>query len=408
MPQKQWNVVVIGAGPAGTSAARTLVAGGMECLLIEKKKLPRHKMCSGILSNWAVDFVHRKFGPIPEHVYCRPSFLSGIALHFPSLSDPVVVPSLNPIPNVWRSHFDHFLAKASGARIRDALTVQNIEVLADGFKITCRPSSQSERTGSVSFNAKYVVAADGSNSPSIRRVMPEQLRGLPRGTGMQVHYRGKIDLDPRHYNVFFHLDIGFYAWANIKDDDIHVGVGAMGHRKLPPYHGRFVSLLERKYGLKIQETRMREGMSGVMQAPLNHFTLGRKNFLAAGDAAGFMHNGGEGISCALATGDLAAEAILTAEKTGGHALDVYRRIVRNEAELCLDQFNPLRMVQTMPFRMDLKALWGRYSLKEMFTIWQDVKAFGKQDNGFAETGIGEIAKQNMRHRLRHGCYPIDL
>jgi flavin-dependent dehydrogenase len=144
-----------------------------------------------------------------------------------------------------------------------------------------------------------------------------------------------------------------------------------------------------------------------MQAPLNHFTLGRGNFLAAGDAAGFIHNGGEGISCALTTGDLAAGAVQTAERTGQDALDVYRRIVRGEADLCLDQFNPLRMVQTIPFRMDLKAVWRKYSLKEMSAMWKDLKTFGKQDNGFADTGIGRIAKQNMLHRLRHGSYPID-
>ena len=93
MAGNQWDAIVVGAGPAGASAARTLVAAGMKCLLIEKKKLPRHKMCSGILSNWAVDFIHRKFGPMPQQVYCRPSFLNGIALHFPSLADPVVVSS---------------------------------------------------------------------------------------------------------------------------------------------------------------------------------------------------------------------------------------------------------------------------------------------------------------------------
>jgi flavin-dependent dehydrogenase len=408
MAQEKWDAIVIGAGPAGASAARTLVAGGLDCLLIEKKKLPRHKMCSGILSNWAVDFIHRKFGPMPEQVYCRPSFLNGIALHFPSLADPVVVPSLYAIPNVWRSQFDHFLAKASGAKIRDALALQNIEVLPDGFKVTCRPRAKKGQTKAVSFNTKYLVAADGSNSPSIRRVMPEAFQGLPVGTGMQIHYRGKIDLDPHHYNMFFHLDMGFYAWANIKDDDIHVGVGAMGNRKLPPYHANFVSLLEKRYGFKIQGVLLREGMTGVMQAPVNRFTLGRDNFLVAGDAAGFIHNGGEGISCALATGDLAAEAILTAEGTGQRVLDVYRRIVRHEAELCLDQLNPLRMVKASPFRMDMKAVWKKHSMKEILTMWQDLKAFGRQDNGFSDMGAGGFAKQNMIYRLRHGRYPIEL
>jgi len=408
MAEKQWDAIVIGAGPAGTSAARTLVAAGMNCLLIEKKKLPRHKMCSGILSNWAVDFVHRKFGPMPEEVYCRPSFLNGTALHFPSLADPVEVPFLSAVPNVWRSHFDHFLAKASGAKIRDALALQNVEVLPQGFKVTCRPSAKTGKTKAVSFNAKYLVAADGSNSPSIRRVMPEAFQGLPYGTGMQLHYRGEIDLDPHHYNMFFHLDMGFYAWANIKDDDIHVGVGAMGNRKLPPYHANFVSLLKERYDFKSQEVLLREGMTGVMQAPINRFTLGREDFLAAGDAAGFIHNGGEGISCALATGDLAAEAILTAEGTGQRALDVYRRIVRNEADLCLDQLNPLRMAKASPFQMDMKAVWKKHSMKEILTMWRDLKAFGKQDNGFSEMGAAGFAKQNMLYRLRHGRYPIEL
>jgi hypothetical protein len=145
-----------------------------------------------------------------------------------------------------------------------------------------------------------------------------------------------------------------------------------------------------------------------MQAPVNRFTLGRGNFLVAGDAAGFIHNGGEGISCALATGDLAAEAILTAEGTGQSALEVYRRVVRTEAELCLDQLNPLRMIQASPFRMDVKAVCRKHSPKEILTMWQDLKAFGGQDNGFSEMGIGEIARRNMVYRLRHGRYPIDL
>jgi hypothetical protein len=41
-------------------------------------------------------------------------------------------------------------------------------------------------------------------------------------------------------------------------------------------------------------------------------------------------------------------------------------------------------------------------------MWRDLKAFGSQDNGFSDLGIGTIAKQNMVYRLRHGRYPIDL
>jgi len=408
MAAKRWDAIVIGTGPAGASAARTLVAGGMECLLIEKKRLPRNKMCSGILSDWAVEFVHDRFGAIPREAHGEPNFYNAVSLHFPSLSDPVKVPTQVLVPNVWRSHFDHFLARASGAKIRDCLDLQNIEPQSGGFKVTCKRIQKGKPAGTVSLNAKYVVAADGANSRSLRRMMPETFQDVPLGTGMQIHYRGEINLDPQHYNMFFHLDMGFYAWASIKSDDIHVGVGGIGKRSLLPYHKNFVSLLQRNYGLKIRETIFREGMAGALRGPLNSFILGKGNFLVSGDAAGFLHNGGEGISCALTTGELAGEAILTAERKGCAALDVFRKIALKEAELCLDQFNPLRMIQTSPMRMDFMAVWLNHSLKELNALWQDLKAFGAQDNGFAETGVGKVLKQNLLYYLRHGSYPITL
>jgi len=408
MAEKRWDAIVVGTGPAGASAARTLVAGGMECLLIEKRKLPRNKMCSGILSDWSVDFVHQKFGAMPRKIYGEPNFYNAVTLHFPSLPDPVVIPSKGPIPNVWRSHFDNFLARASGARIRDRLDLENIEPLGNGYKVICKRLQTGKPPGTLSFKTRYVVAADGANSRSLRRMMPETFRGVPFGTGMQLHYRGEVNLDPHQYHVFFYPDMGFYAWASIKTDDIHVGVGGVGKRSLLPYHANFVSLLEKDYGLKIQETILREGMAGVIRAPLNSFVLGKGNFLAAGDAAGFLHTGGEGISCALTTGDLAGEAILTAERNGLPAVDVYRKIVKKEAELCLDQFNLLRMIQTSPMRMDFKAIWRNHSLKELHGMWKDLKGFVAQDNGFSTIGIGKVARQNMLHYLRHGNYPISL
>jgi len=278
MAEKRWDTIVIGTGPAGASAARTLVAGGMECLLIEKKKLPRNKMCSGILSEWAVDFVHQRFGAMPRKIYGAPNFYNAVTMHFPSLPDPVVIPSKAPIPNVWRSHFDYFLAKASGARIREQLDLQDIEPQDNGFKVICKRLQKGKPAGRTSFKTKYVVAADGANSRSLRRMMPETFQGVPFGTGMQLHYRGEVNLDPHHYHVFFYLDMGFYAWASIKTDDIHVGVGGIGKRSLLSYHASFVSLLKKKYGLKIKETILREGMAGAMRAPLNSLSWAKGIF----------------------------------------------------------------------------------------------------------------------------------
>ncbi len=407
MATKKWDVIVIGAGPAGSSAARTLVAGGMKCLLIERKKMPRQKMCSGILSNWAFDFVHRKFGAMPLKAYCNPNFLDGVALHFPSIDEPVEISTQSPIPNVWRSHFDHFLAESSKATIRDGYSLQKIEQQSNGFKVTCK-FTRGGRVSMETFTSKYIVGADGPFSRSLRILLPDATRGLPIGIGMQNHYRGEINISRNHYNVFFYPGTGFYAWASFKDDDIHIGSGIIGTRGQPEYHAMFVSLLKEKYDFKIKKTIRKEGMVGILQGPLNVFTLGKGNFLLAGDAAGFIHNLGEGISSALTTGDLAAEAILTAGKTGEDAHDVYRRIVRNEAEICLDQFNPLRMFKKLPMPMNFKEIRENYSLRDIFTIWKDVKALKGQDYGFASTNFKKIIRKNMVHHLFRGTYPIDL
>jgi flavin-dependent dehydrogenase len=236
-------------------------------------------------------------------------------------------------------------------------------------------------------------------------MLPEAVRGLPWATGIQMHYQGKIRISPDHFHAFFHRDVGVYAWANVKDGRILAGVAGIGKNKASQYYRNFLALLKGVYGLKIEEILQKEGMAGFMMAPLGRLALGKDNFLAAGDAAGFMHNGGEGISCALSTGDLAAEAILSAERTGSKAIDIYRRIVKGEVDLCLDQTNLLRMFRKLPLPLDLRSFCRNQSLRDIRLMVRDLKVFGAQDNGMKETGFGGIARKNMIHRLLRGRYP---
>jgi flavin-dependent dehydrogenase len=67
-----YDAVIIGAGPAGAAAARELVKSGRKVLVVEKRKLPRYKICSGLILDRAQDLVLEKFGaPTPE-VFSRP------------------------------------------------------------------------------------------------------------------------------------------------------------------------------------------------------------------------------------------------------------------------------------------------------------------------------------------------
>ena len=65
---EKFDVVVVGAGPGGSSAAKKCVDGGLKTLLIDRRKLPRRKACSGIIDNISQNYVFENFGPIPENM----------------------------------------------------------------------------------------------------------------------------------------------------------------------------------------------------------------------------------------------------------------------------------------------------------------------------------------------------
>ena len=73
-----YDVVIVGSGPAGASAARELVRSGRRVLIIEKKKLPRYKICSGLIQDDAQDILLEKFGTPPPSVFCRPPGIGGM------------------------------------------------------------------------------------------------------------------------------------------------------------------------------------------------------------------------------------------------------------------------------------------------------------------------------------------
>lgn len=68
-----WDVIVVGGGPAGAIAAKKCAEQNLNTLLLEKKKLPREKVCTGmIMSPMAQDSLKQEFGEIPREVLTTP------------------------------------------------------------------------------------------------------------------------------------------------------------------------------------------------------------------------------------------------------------------------------------------------------------------------------------------------
>ncbi len=111
MLESRYDVVIVGAGPAGAAAALAMRGHGLECVIIEKAKLPRYKMCSGILFPSARKLITDGFGPIPKDVLCdistifsdhgvrstRLGFLRDFITRMVSFSSELTSMSLNPL-----------------------------------------------------------------------------------------------------------------------------------------------------------------------------------------------------------------------------------------------------------------------------------------------------------------------
>jgi len=75
---QSFDVIMVGAGPGGSVAAKRCAEKELNTLLIEKKQLPRDKVCSGmVMGQWALQIIEEEFGKIPQSVLTDPPFLSG-------------------------------------------------------------------------------------------------------------------------------------------------------------------------------------------------------------------------------------------------------------------------------------------------------------------------------------------
>ncbi len=339
---EKYDVLVVGAGPSGSAAARKCVDGGLKTLLIDKRKLPRRKNCSGIIANVSQNYVLENFGTIPESVYGKPYVSKGMAIHFPSMGTVFGDCDCYSL-YVWRDKFDYFLATSSGAKLEDETRFENLDINGDKIDVTI-----TQKTKKRKVSAKYLIGADGGRSNVILKYAPEVYNGMPWVYACQKYFEGKIDAN--EYYLYWLMEKGWgpMPWLNLKDDQIIIGLAytpASGV-KFSVMYARYLEYLKKNFGLKIKREIATEGCYANTMTPLNRFFPGRGRVLMVGDAMGLQHQGGEGISCGLVSGGYAGEAIKKSLETGEDVVELYKKLVKPEMETALDQFNPFRMKDT--------------------------------------------------------------
>jgi len=398
--KEKYDVLVVGAGPSGSAAARKCVDGGLKTLLIDKQKLPRRKACSGIIANNSQNYILENFGPIPESVFGKPYTSRGMGFYFPSIG---MVYSDVDCYNlyVWRDKFDHFLAKTSGAELEDQTRFVDLKLQDEVVEVTLE-----QKKTRIVIEAQYVIGADGANSHVVRKFAPEVYDGLPWASAIQKYYEGEIDADDHYLYWYLVQGMGPFPWMNIKDDQIIIGCAYPVGQKFGPKLEMLIEFLMKNFGLKITRELATEGCIANTMTPLNRFFPGRGRVLLVGDAMGLMHQGGEGISCGMASGGYAGESIIQALTKGEDAVSLYKKLVKPEMEIALDQFNPFRMRSTTASDTSRQpGMLAGYSFSEKMKALRDALRFIRSEFTGIPGMVPAILK-NSFHRLILGSYNI--
>jgi menaquinone-9 beta-reductase len=364
------DVIIVGAGPSGSTAAYYLAQAGLNVLLIEKSRFPREKVCGDGLTPRAVKSLIAMGVDVSEKAgWLRNKGLRVIGggmrleLDWPELSSWPGYGLVRP-----RTSLDEQLAhraEAAGARLLEGTTVTG-PVLDDNGRIAGvettaeteqKPKARSRSDNServsgdtVVYRARVVVAADGNSSRLSVAMGLRKRDDRPMGVAVRTYYTS-----PRHDDDYLEswLDLWDgdrllpgYGWIfGMGDGTSNVGLGmlntsdAFGKTDYRDLLKRWLKSMPDEWGYT-EENRTEPVRGAALPMGFNRTPHYHEGLLLAGDAAGMVNPfNGEGIAYAMESGEMLARVVARA----------LARPSRAEAE---------RVLRSYPD--ELQAAYGRY------------------------------------------------
>jgi flavin-dependent dehydrogenase len=297
-----YDVVIIGGGPAGSTCARTLVAGGARVAVIDRAEFPRVKLCAGWLSPAIWDVLELAPSEYPRGLW------EWHTCHVHYRGKPHAVPCHGWF--IRRYELDDFLLQRSGAELHLGQSVKQIERQPDGL-------------WSVGgLRARYLVGAGGTHCPVARMLAPARPR---RAVGVQ-----ELELQLDEVSVartrlgengepelLLFDDVGGYGWNVPKSDWINVGCGTLDATlarsawRQTHDHLRTLGHMPAEADPKLEHIK---GHSYFLFEPVHLDACYRDHAFLIGDSLGLAHPiTAEGILPATVSGRRAAEAILAGD-----------------------------------------------------------------------------------------------
>ena len=312
--QAEWDVAVIGAGPAGLAAASAAAAAGARTVILERAEHPRYKTCGGGLIGASLAAVDGQIQlPARDQTRSATFTLRGGREFTREHGEPLLA-------MVMREEFDAALlrhAVAQGAVVRQRAPVRALDQQADRASARLADGS--------SVTAQVVIGADGSSGVSARHVGVEFAQ-VDLGLELEIAVPAAVE---RQWAGRILLDWGkipaSYGWVFPKGDRLTVGViAARGNGDATrAYLREFVDRL------RLGSCEVIRDSGHLTRCRTDQSSLRRGRVLVAGDAAGLLDPWTrEGISFALRSGALAGEfaakaAVAASPQDAESSLDEY-------------------------------------------------------------------------------------
>jgi geranylgeranyl reductase family protein len=335
-----WDVIVVGAGPAGCAAAYDLAQAGVAVLLLDKSDFPRHKACAGGLTAKAVEALRYSIEPVVREVVREIRLEDGDRSALLKNRKPICVMTV-------RAELDQYCLNktiAAGARFCRIPSIRRIVPCANFLELD---------TSDETFRTRFLIGADGA-SGQVRRLCG---RGSWFSPGFALEVQAWAPEPAADLTFDFGAIADGYGWIFPKKDHLNIGL----------YVRSCSSGLTRQallgYVSKTIDAKTLDSITGQYLgigagADETEFVLPalRDRVLLVGDAGGFVDPlTGEGIYGALHSGQEAAQAILgvirhqqSAPELFARGVAAYRKTLRFSARAATAFYaNPARGFQAM-------------------------------------------------------------
>ncbi|MEU4246079.1 geranylgeranyl reductase family protein [Amycolatopsis sp. NPDC026612] len=351
-PDQDAEVIVVGAGPAGSTVATYLARAGVDVLLLEKTEFPREKVCGdGLTPRGVKQLIDLGIDTSEDAGWVHSR---GLRILTGDLTLELDWPDLTSYPpygvSRTRHDFDDLLAKLAvkaGARLYERTTVMSAITDASGRVVGVEAKVGPEKTP-VHYRAPLVLACDGVSARLALSVGIQKNEKRPMGVAVRQYYKS-----PRHDDPFIegHLELWDrsdprdpkllpgYGWAfPLGDGTVNVGLGMLSTSasfRNTDYRALLRQWLDgtpEEWGYREENAIGKVGGAGLPMG-FNRTPHYRDGLLLLGDAGGMVSPfNGEGISAAMESAQIAAEVVVQAlaRREGPsreRALEAYPRAV---------------------------------------------------------------------------------